>query len=207
METKTAPIRVLNLGAGVQSTVLYLMLDFDVAIFADTMEEPKAVYEHLEWLKSLGRTPILVRSRGCLGDNLRQGLNGTGQQFISIPAFIAATEGKPDGVGRRQCTSEYKVDVIDRTIRREILGMAPRQRVPKHIHVEQAYGISVDEAGRAMRIRRNWLTKWSQPVFPLLDRFMSRRDCKEWLKSLRSPAPGAPLCLYLLSVQVELRLA
>ena len=25
----------------------------DVAIFADTGEEPKAVYEHLEWLKSL----------------------------------------------------------------------------------------------------------------------------------------------------------
>ena len=49
---------ILNLGAGVQSTTLYLMAcrgEFrcDVAIFADTGDEPKAVYEHLEWLKSL----------------------------------------------------------------------------------------------------------------------------------------------------------
>jgi len=50
---------VLNLGAGVQSTTLYLMSmsgevrPFDVAIFADTGEEPQAVYKHLEWLQSL----------------------------------------------------------------------------------------------------------------------------------------------------------
>ncbi|NBW19669.1 MAG: hypothetical protein EBR82_68020 [Caulobacteraceae bacterium] len=50
---------ILNLGAGVQSTALYLMsLDgevqkFDAAIFADTQEEPEDVYRHLEWMESL----------------------------------------------------------------------------------------------------------------------------------------------------------
>ena len=51
---------MLNLGAGVQSTCLYLLarepgsgLRFDVAIFADTGEEPRAVYDHLAWLRSL----------------------------------------------------------------------------------------------------------------------------------------------------------
>ena len=49
---------ILNLGAGVQSTALYLMsLDgevqkFDAAIFADTQEEPEDVYRHLEWMES-----------------------------------------------------------------------------------------------------------------------------------------------------------
>jgi hypothetical protein len=52
---------ILNLGAGVQSTTLYLMgcrgeIHVDVAIFADTGDEPKAVYAHLEWLKSLNRS-------------------------------------------------------------------------------------------------------------------------------------------------------
>jgi len=53
-------IRVLNLGAGVQSTMLFLMLvdgelePVDIAFFADTGDEPKAVYEHLEFLKTLG---------------------------------------------------------------------------------------------------------------------------------------------------------
>jgi len=47
----------LNLGAGVQSTTVYLMYltgeiqpNIECAIFADTGEEPGAVYRHLEWM-------------------------------------------------------------------------------------------------------------------------------------------------------------
>ena len=54
MET-TKTFHVLNLGAGVQSTALYLMFakgDFpeklDYAVFADTQEEPESVYKHLD---------------------------------------------------------------------------------------------------------------------------------------------------------------
>ena len=49
-------IRVLSLGAGVQSTAVLLMScrgilpKLDHAIFADTQWEPSEVYEHLEWL-------------------------------------------------------------------------------------------------------------------------------------------------------------
>lgn len=48
--------RVLNLGAGTQSSVLYLMMcersipPAEVAIFSDTQWEPKDVYVHLKWL-------------------------------------------------------------------------------------------------------------------------------------------------------------
>jgi hypothetical protein len=47
-------VHILNLGADVQSTTLYLMacageIHFDVAIFADTQDEPQVVYRHLEW--------------------------------------------------------------------------------------------------------------------------------------------------------------
>lgn len=48
---------------------------------------------------------------------------------------------------RRQCTSEYKIRPIERYIRREMLGLAKGRRVPKHVAVEQVYGISMDEAG------------------------------------------------------------
>jgi hypothetical protein len=55
-------LHILNLGAGVQSTTLYLMFmrrvlqpQIDYAIFADTGEEPTPVYRHLEWLQSLNR--------------------------------------------------------------------------------------------------------------------------------------------------------
>jgi hypothetical protein len=48
-------MRILNLGAGVQSTTLFLMLidgdlpPVDYAIFADTGDEPQDVYQHLEF--------------------------------------------------------------------------------------------------------------------------------------------------------------
>jgi hypothetical protein len=138
---------VLNLGAGVQSTCLFLLarepeakLHFDVAIFADTGEEPAAVYQHLDYLRSLGQPAIWVRSAGKLGDDLIHGVKSTGQRFASIPAFTAeghllrpgACEHRLPpapkyGMVRRQCTSEYKIRVIEKAIRREIVGLKPRR--------------------------------------------------------------------------------
>jgi hypothetical protein len=87
---------VLNLGAGVQSTAVYLLSmegrlpKFDAAIFADTRSEPAAVYSHLKWMQTIGGPPILVRSKGSLAVDLQKGVNSTGGRFASIPAFTAA---------------------------------------------------------------------------------------------------------------------
>lgn len=192
---------VLNLGAGIQSTRLYLefcegaILDaatkepirLDAAIFADTGEEPSQVYSHLDWLESLGGPPILRRSLGGrLGDHLREGLNSTGQRFASIPAFTVPEgwNGDPRGIGitRRQCSKEYKVEVIQKSIRQDVLGLAPGRKVRKHITVFQYFGISIDEAGRAKRLEAVYRTehRWARPRFPLIERFLSRRDCIEY---------------------------
>ena len=68
MTKRQVACRVLSLGAGVQSTVLALMMTAqrrippvlercgycrpDFAIFADTGWEPRSVYRHLDWLRS-----------------------------------------------------------------------------------------------------------------------------------------------------------
>jgi hypothetical protein len=187
-------VHVLNLGAGVQSTTLYLMSlsgqvrPFDVTILADTGEEPAAVYRHLDWLQTLGGPTILVRSAGSkLGDDLKYGQRpkGTGQaRFASIPAFTIIEGGEP-GHTKRQCSKEYKVEVIERCIRREILGLLPRRRVPKGTAVHQYFGISLDEKSRASRIwERFHVTGESKftPHFPLIDRMMTRANCLDWLK-------------------------
>jgi hypothetical protein len=186
---------ILNLGAGVQSTTLYLMYlrgeiapQIDCAIFADTGEEPAGIYRHLDWMRSLNGPPIVTVSVGRLGEDLQHGRNSTGQRFASIPAFTAAREGHKIGIVRRQCTREYKIDPIERYVRREILGMERGQRVPAGTMVYQSYGISMDEAGRSIRIRdrladRRWLT----PVFPLLDRQLTRGDCYQWLQEFGVP--------------------
>ena len=54
---KKPDLRVVSLGAGVQSTVMLLMAAKheivpmpDCAIFADTQFEPTVIYEHIKWL-------------------------------------------------------------------------------------------------------------------------------------------------------------
>jgi hypothetical protein len=95
--------KILNLGAGVQSTTLALMavknweywhcsepLPYPVvdlvnyALFADTMGEPKAVYRHLDWLKPILKKFIcvVVVSKGNLAHNLQFGVNGDLGRFI-----------------------------------------------------------------------------------------------------------------------------
>ncbi len=180
----------LNLGAGVQSTALFLLarepgskLRFDVAIFADTQEEPAAVSRHLDHLKSLGTPDIWVRSAGSLGGNLIGGTNSTGQRFVSIPAFTKGPDGKV-GMVRRQCTAEYKINVVNKAIRRELLGLKPRQRVPKGVMIYQYFGISTDEAARAERGKKRFATiKHTTPVYPLIEMGWSRKDCVEYLRN------------------------
>src|SRR4051812_45910259 len=91
------PIRILNLGAGWQSSTLYLLSTdrdprvprYDYAIMADPGEEAEGTYRHVEWLKTQGGPPILVRKLGArLGDDLILGRNTRGRQL------------KPGGYGR-----------------------------------------------------------------------------------------------------------
>lgn len=191
-------IKILSLGAGVQSTTLYLMSMrqdepefvpvFDYAIFADTQEEPKAVYEHLEWLKSLSGPPILMGTAGKLGDDLIGGINSTGQRFASIPFYTKAEGDEREGQTRRQCTKEYKTDVIERVIRRVVLGMEPRQRMPADVLIYQYMGLSFDEPRRIIRVKERYQgIRWAEPKFPLFEMEMSRQGC---LRYLEEAAPG-----------------
>lgn len=149
---------VLNLGAGWQSTKIYLCMvrgelpRADVAIFADTQWEPREVYDHLSWLESLNGPRIVRVTAG----NLRQdaidfrfnGRSLDGKRYASIPVFIKNPDGS-SGMVRRQCTSEYKINPIEKWIRRELLGLQKGQRIPKDVIVNQWYGISADERSRA----------------------------------------------------------
>jgi len=193
---------VLNLGAGVQSTTLYLMFmrgiltpQIDAAIFADTQDEQQAVYRHLEWLESLGGPRIVRATRGKLSSALLHGENLAGKRWISIPAFTPGASGAREGRLRRQCSKEYKVDVIRRAIRRDVLGL-PNNNVPRNLSVHQYIGISSDEAGRAMRIERAERPKYLQVDFPLLQRSMTRADCEALLKNWVPHRTPRSACVY-----------
>ena len=65
-------MHIISLGAGVQSTTMALMAAHgeiepmpDCAIFADTGDEPQAVYDHLAWLMSGNVLPFPELVRAC----------------------------------------------------------------------------------------------------------------------------------------------
>jgi hypothetical protein len=194
-------LHVLNLGAGVQSTTLYLMFmkgelrpQLDCAIFADTGEEPAPVYRHLDWLSSLRGPRILIRTIGRLGDHLLLGRNSTGQQFPSIPTHTADVQGVPKGMMSCQCTREYKLEVIEQAIRRELVRLRPREWSPAgEMFVNQYFGLNADEPDRATRVRDRFVdVPWSTPSFPLIRLGMTRADCVAWLKRYGVPHEVPP---------------
>ncbi|HND51985.1 MAG TPA: hypothetical protein PLV92_06295, partial [Pirellulaceae bacterium] len=188
-------MKILSLGAGVQSTTLALLaarreLDSvpDAAIFADTGWEPQRVYDYLDWLEARLPFPVYRVSAGNLKADLIARGSARGGRFIAVPFFLKHPNGKP-GIGRRQCTSHYKIEPIRRKIR-ELLGYGPRARIPAG-SVEKWIGISVDEAIRATPAK----VKFETNRFPLLELRMSRRDCVAWLEARQYPVPPKSSCI------------
>ena len=189
-------LRVLSLGAGVQSTTLALMAAHgeieppDLAIFADTQWEPRAVYDHLNWLMSPNVLPfdVWVVTRA----NIRQGLierrNTTGGRFAAIPWHTINPDGS-HGIGRRQCSSEYKLTPIMHAIRQH-LGKPGRAYIAPRT-VEVLLGISKDEAQRMKTPRQRYMTN----LYPLIERGMTRRDCLRWLERHAYPEPPKSACI------------
>jgi hypothetical protein len=191
----TDPLRILALGAGVQSTTVLLMAvrgelpKLDAAVFADTQWEPPEVYAHLDWLTEQAEAAGIAVYRVSKGDLREHTLNGfvrgsaaAGQRYASLPLYTRNPDGS-GGMIRRQCTREYKIEPIEQFIRRELLGLKPRQRAPADA-VEQWFGISSDEL-RRVRISRE---HWKRHVYPLigipedlLDRPYTRLMCRDWL--------------------------
>ena len=195
---KPYDLRSINLGAGVQSTAMYLMACEgeltpmpSVAIFADTQAEPPWVYEHLDWLeKNFSHIiPIHRCTSGSLIKNLYDGGEGR-KGFSQIPAHLSSEEG--DGISRRTCTGDYKIKPIQRATR-EFLGLKPRQRAKGKYRVQQWIGISLDEVHRAKPSDVAWIERHYPLIF---DKKMQRSECIEWLSRRGYPIPRKSSCFF-----------
>lgn len=192
---------VISLGAGVQSTTMALMAAHgeirplpDCAVFSDTGAEPAAVYDHLAWLQSPNVLPfpIHVVSAGNLYEELMKTTRGEGQRgsHARPPFFVKNADGSR-GIIRRQCTSDFKIDPIERKVR-ELLGLKFRQRWPRTAVLEQWIGISLDEKIRCKpSSRRAIRSRW-----PLIEKRMSRSDCLLWIERKGYPVPPKSACTF-----------
>lgn len=190
-------MRLLSLGAGVQSTAVLLLAcegvipRFDAALFADTGWEPGAVYAHLRRLRSHAADagiPVLTVSAG----NIRTDALDPRHRFVSMPLHTLNPDGSR-GLARRQCTSEYKIIPLKRAAR-ELLGYPHPRRVPRGVYVEQSIGISTDEVARV----KNSGVAFLHNVFPLLELGFDRARCDQYLAergfagTVKSACVGCP---------------
>jgi len=202
------PFRVLSLGAGLQSTCLLLLSEYGVlprlnaAIFADTQDEPDAVYATLEWLTAITTIPVHRVSSGHLGNDLlhasqRQERHTAGQHG-QPPFYVKNTPNQAyptaDHGGRlwRKCTADYKIVPIRQKIR-ALLGLKPRGRVPASVRVEQWIGFTVDEIGRTFCSDVGWITNTFPLILPLR---MRRQDCVQWFVQHGYPVPPKSSCTF-----------
>jgi len=195
---KPYDLRCISLGAGVQSTAMYLMACEgeltpmpSVAIFADTQAEPPWVYEHLDWLEK--NFSHIIPIQRCTAGSLEKNIYWKSKEdskFAQIPAFL--DKGGVKAMGRRQCTFQYKIKPIQKATR-ELLGLKPRQRAKGKYRVQQWIGISVDEVHRAKPSDVAWIERY----YPLLLVKPTRRsDCIEWMKKRDYPIPRKSSCYF-----------
>lgn len=183
--------RFLSLGAGVQSTALLLMclhgkVEADGAIFADTGDEPRAVYEHLWKLAEYARQvrpgfPIIITSQP---ESLSASFDRPGA-FIPIPYHTFNEKGGKT-IGRRQCTYQFKIRPIRWVLRKHLSGKTGGK------YVEVLIGISTDEIGRAKPAS----VQYVRNTYPLIDRNMSRSDCDAYNKSWGWHTVPRSACVY-----------
>lgn len=237
-------LRIISLGAGVQSTALLLLAAEnriprpDIAIFADTGWEPAAVYRHLDRIdREVAEAAGIPIVRVAAGD-IRADALDPAHKFVSMPTFtigpcqvciprghlgqvynLTAAKGDIDGkeytnftgrcprckgtgeqlgMGRRQCTNEYKLRPIKEQVR-ERLGYPHPAPIPRSVFAEQYIGISRDEIGRVKDSGLRYL----RSLFPLLDLDgaadgrlgWTRSDCDRYLRSHGFPNVPKSACV------------
>src|SRR3990167_5386150 len=105
-------LNIISLGAGVQSSTMALMAAHgeitpmpDCAIFADTQQEPMAIYKWLDWLETQLPFPVYRVTKGDLGADFIKALRDKKGRCGQPPFFVKNTTATA-GVGMlwRKCT-------------------------------------------------------------------------------------------------------
>ena len=157
----------------------------DAAIHADTQWDPPETMRMVEYLADTLSYPVIVTT-GVSGSpqpgrSLLEAIREPVKGYVPIPAFAENA-----GLGRRQCTKDYKLRPLERK-QRELLGLEPGER-SSGVLAETWIGISWDETQRMKDARH----RWAKNRWPLIELEMTRQDCKDWWAA-NAPADAPPL--------------
>jgi hypothetical protein len=129
-------LRVISLGAGVQSSTMALMADRglfgerpDLAVFADTGDEPKKVYAWLAWLQYQLTYPVMIlhpKMRLMVEDGsmltYKRGDRAGVEYWRNLIPYFSRDKEDPtkEGLMNRKCTSNYKIRRIIKYLRQSV---------------------------------------------------------------------------------------
>lgn len=176
-------MKALSLGWGVQSFTLAAMValgelePIDVALHADTTHEASGTYEFARLY-----TPLLEENGvKVVTVSDAQPLSIIASAKTDIPAFTA-TDSRNGGMLRRQCTESWKIRPMRKWLQANRQGRS----------IEQWIGISLDEVQRM----RDSNVKYIKHRWPLIEKRMTRNDCKNWLERNGFMRPPKSACVF-----------
>lgn len=192
---------ILSLGAGVQSsTLIYLshagyIPKYDKIVFADTGDEPQAVYDHVAYLRTLAEIEtVKIESGKSLSDHIYD----PEMKFFNMPFYIVDSKGNVS-VMSRQCTRDFKVRPVDLCIRRWLaahglghIDTIGRVYAARGVKVNYHLGISLDESKRMSEAAVNWKVH----KYPLIELNMTRLDCLRFAAKHGYKRPPKSSCIY-----------
>ena len=170
-------MKIISLGLGIQSTAMYLMSSLghieraDYAIFADPDAELPDTYNLWSkiklWKQKNNGIPLIKKKKSLYNNIIKAYKNNT--RVAKIPAHTSS-----GGIMLRQCTGEYKIQIVIKEVRR-LHKLKKHQRMKP---TEMWLGISLDEIQRMKESQLyNVIYK-----YPLIDKRLTRSDCISFLE-------------------------
>jgi hypothetical protein len=189
-------VRAFSYGGGVQSTAALALaaageLDYRVFLFANVGDDS----EHPETLRYVREVAMpYAADRGIelveLRKRTRDGRSQTLMEQIarrerSIPIPVRMNPG--GAPGNRTCTSEFKIRVIEKELR--------RRGATKERQATVGLGISLDEFQR-VRTAEDPRSPYQLRDYPLIDLELTRQDCLNIIRESELPEPGRSACFF-----------
>lgn len=205
-------MKILSCGAGMQSSALHLMSCenalakirgeppvwpqvpiYDISIFCDLGFEPPWVKKQVEFLANAGHScgvPLVILDSPLYTDFME---NFGERRTISIPWWTIRDDGHKSKMPRN-CTIDYKVELISKYVRWELLGYKKGQRLreeDKKAH-EMHMGFSAEEARRCKENPNPMFVN----KFPLVEMVLTRADNYAYIKDVWGLETRASACAF-----------
>lgn len=209
-------MKILSCGAGMQSTALALMscankliLDnrsdgfdftyqepvpvYDAIMFCDLELEPSWVYSQVHFIKEAcewAGIPFYVLESSLYSDYIK---NFGNARVVSIPFWSVDEEGKK-GKMMRNCTLDYKINIMQKFARQELLGYKKGQRTkPEDMKAHEMHlGFSKEEERRCKENPHKMFVN----KFPLCDMELTRADNYAYIKDIWGLETKASACCF-----------